>query len=237
MRVSTILHEVSFWAISGLLVAFAINNGYFAGRVAEQNVWPVTYLMVQAVEGSALLFFYIVATLYAAELVWRERDVHADGIHDSLPMPEMVDWLSKLAAIAVVELILLTLTMFCGVFMQTLAGYYRYEFLQYFKELYIVTFPQVMTFALLALFVQTVVSNKFIGHGIALGVFVITPDSFQFRLGEYALPVRLHPAVHLQRLEWLRTLRAGAVLVHYVLAGDCRISGCAVYRADEARLG
>src|SRR5271163_1501238 len=159
MRVSTILHEISFWAITGLLVAFAINNGYFAGRLAEQNVWPVTYLMVQAVEGSALLFFYIVATLYAAELVWRERDVHADGIHDSLPMPEMADWLSKLAAIAVVELILLTVTMLCGVFMQTLAGYYRYEFLQYFKELYIVTFPQVMTFALLALFVQTVVSK------------------------------------------------------------------------------
>ena len=180
MRISTILHEISFWAITGLLIAFAINNGYFAGRVAEQNVWPVTYLMLQAVEGTATLFFYIVATLYAAELVWRERDVHADGIHDSLPMPELVDWLSKLAAIAVVELFLLTVTMFCGVFMQTLAGYYRYEFLQYFKELYLVTFPQVMTFALLALFVQTVVSNKFVGHAIALGVFIMTPILFNF---------------------------------------------------------
>ena len=54
MRISTILHEISFWAITGLLIAFAINNGYFAGRVAEQNVWPVTYLMLQAVEGTLL---------------------------------------------------------------------------------------------------------------------------------------------------------------------------------------
>src|SRR5271163_4736678 len=76
MRVSTILHEISFWAITGLLVAFAINNGYFAGRIAGQNVWPVTYLMLQAVEGNATLFLYIVATLYAAELLWRERDTH-----------------------------------------------------------------------------------------------------------------------------------------------------------------
>ena len=94
--------------------------------------------MVQAVEGSAEFFFYIVAALYAAELIWRERDVHVDGIHDALPMRETVDWLSKLSAILVVEVVLLTVTMVCGILMQTIAGYYRYEFLQYFKELYLV---------------------------------------------------------------------------------------------------
>jgi ABC-2 type transport system permease protein len=36
--------------------------------------------------------------------------------------------------------------------MQTIAGYYHYEFLEYFKELYLITFPQVLMFALLALF-------------------------------------------------------------------------------------
>src|SRR5580698_4423854 len=180
LRIRTILHEIPFWAIVGLMVVFAINNGYFAGRVAEVDVWPVTYLMLQAVEGGAALLFYIVAALYAAELIWRERDIHFDGIHDALPMRESVDWLSKLAAIGFVELVLLTVTMLCGIMMQTFAGYYHYELLQYFKELYIVAFPQVITFALLALFVQTVVHNKFIGHGIAIGIFVLVPILFNF---------------------------------------------------------
>ena len=43
-----------------------------------------------------------------------------------------------------------------------------------------ITFPQVLTFALLALFMQTIVSNKFIGHGIVIGIFVITPILFNF---------------------------------------------------------
>ena len=30
--------------------------------------------MVQAVEGHATLFLFIIATLYAGELIWRERD-------------------------------------------------------------------------------------------------------------------------------------------------------------------
>jgi len=180
LRLRNILRDVVFWAIVVLQIAFAVNNGYFAGRVAEQNVWPVTYLMVQAVEGSALLFLYIVAALYAAELIWRERDANFSGIHDALPMPEWIDWFSRFTAIAVVEAFLLAVAMLMGMVMQTIAGYYHYEIFQYLKELYVITYPQVLAFALLALFVQTVVSNKFVGHAIAIGIFVIVPILFSF---------------------------------------------------------
>jgi ABC-2 type transport system permease protein len=62
IRISNILHEIPFWGILILMAGLALNNGHFAGRVAEQNVWPVTYLMLQSVEGAAVLFLYIVAT-------------------------------------------------------------------------------------------------------------------------------------------------------------------------------
>ena len=112
--------------------------------------------------------------------MWRERDTHFDGIHDALPMSETTDWLSKLTAIMFVEVILLAITMLVGIVMQTIAGYYHYEIVQYLKELYLVTFPQMLAFALLALFVQTVVSNKFVGHGIVIGIFVLQPILYNF---------------------------------------------------------
>lgn len=180
LRISNILHEIPFWGILLLMVGLAISNGSYAGRTGDSNVWPVTYLMLRAVEGNAALFSYIVVALYAAELVWRERDTHFDGIHDALPLSETSDWLSKLAALGFVSLTLLTVAMFCGILMQTVLGYHHYEILQYCKELYIVTFPQIMIYALLALFVQTVVSNKFLGHAIVIGAFVIEPILFNF---------------------------------------------------------
>ncbi|HTB90109.1 MAG TPA: M1 family aminopeptidase, partial [Steroidobacteraceae bacterium] len=173
LRIRLILKEVPFWAIVGLLIVFAVNNGHFAGRLGGVDVWPVTYLMVQAVEGSATLFFLIVAGLYAAELIWRERDTRFDGIHDALPIGESSDWLSKLTAIAFVECILLIITMAIGMLMQALSGYYHFEVWQYVKELFFITFPQIIGFAMFAMFVQTMVSNKFIGHGIVIGVFVL----------------------------------------------------------------
>jgi hypothetical protein len=180
LRIRNIVREIPFWGITALMLVFAINNGSYAGRSGGTDVWPVTYLMLQAVEGSATLFFYIVATLYAAELVWRERDTHFDGIHDALPLRPAVDWLSKLSAIALVELFLLTLTMLVGIGVQTAQGYYHYEIGQYGKELYLVTFPQVLGVAILAMFVQTVVSNKFVGHGIVIGLFVLQPILYSF---------------------------------------------------------
>ena len=180
LRMSNILRDFPFWSILALMVANACTNGHFAGRVGGTNVWPVTYLMLQSVEGGSILFLYIVATLYAGELIWRERDTNFHGIHDALPMRESVDWLSKFLALAVIELILLLVAGLCGIVMQTVAGYYHYELLQYGKELFVITFPQVMTFALIAMFVQTVVGNKFIGHAIVIGIAVITPILFNF---------------------------------------------------------
>jgi ABC-type transport system involved in multi-copper enzyme maturation permease subunit len=182
LRISNVLREIPFWCLLLLMIGLAINNGHFAGKLADRNVWPVTYLMLQSIEGAAELFFYIVATLYAAELIWRERDTQFSGIHDALPISETTDWFSKLFALCFVELVLLTAAGLCGILMQTLAGYYHYELFQYVKELYFVTFPQILTFALFALFIQTVVSNKFLGHGIVIGTFVITPILYNFGL-------------------------------------------------------
>ncbi len=180
VRISNTTRELPFWALTILLGVFALINGHFAGRMAERNVYPVTFLMVQAVEGTAILFLYIIATLYAGELIWRERDTSFSGIHDALPIGETTDWLSKFVTLIFIEGALLAVILVCGIIMQTVAGYYNYDLLQYFKELYFITFPTVIGFALLAFFIQTVVSNKFMGHAIVIGIFVLTPILFRF---------------------------------------------------------
>ena len=180
MRIRNIVREIPFWAITLIMVVYIFVNGHFAGRVQGRDVWPVTYLMLQAVEGNAMLFLIIVTTLYAGELIWRERDTSFEQIHDSLPMREGIDWLSKFCSLAVVQLILLTVVLFCAIVSQTVQGYYHYEFLQYFKELYLITFAQVVIYSFLALCIQTLVPNKFLGHGIVIGFFILIPILYRY---------------------------------------------------------
>ena len=180
LRISNITHELPFWALLVAMVVFSLVNAHFAGHRDDAQLYPVTFLMLGAVEGNASLFLYIIATLYAGELIWRERDTRFSGIHDALPMRESTDWLSKLAALAVVELILLTIVGVCGVFSQAISGYFHFELLEYGKELYLVGFPQILIFSLAALFFQTILSNKFIAHGLVIGLFVLNIVLFNF---------------------------------------------------------
>ena len=180
LRIQNIVREVPFWAIGFLMVIFCAINGNFAGEVSGVKVWPVTYLMLDVLQGGANLFLYIVAALYAGELIWREHDVRFDQIHDALPQKDWTDWLSKFVALTLVEGLLLTIVMVVGVIMQTVAGFYRYELLHYCKELFLIALPQVVMVVLLALFVHTVVRNKFVGHAIIIGFFVLIPILYRY---------------------------------------------------------
>lgn len=194
LHVRNITREIPFWAILVLLAAFSLMNGYFAGRANDENVWPVTFLMLNSVEGNAQILLYIVATLYAGELVWRERDTRFAGIHDALPMAENTDWWSKFSAVLFVEFWMLVLSMLCGMLMQTILGYFHYEFAQYLEELFLIVFPQIIGFTLIAFFVQTVVRNKFLGHAIVIAVFLAQAVLFRFGLeNTLLLPGQIPP--------------------------------------------
>jgi ABC-2 type transport system permease protein len=180
LRFSNISREVVFWAIVVVMIVNTSINAYFAGEMNEVYVWPVTYLMVQALQGGSFLFLFIITTIYAGELIWRERDVRFEQIHDSLPVADWTDWLSKFFALAFVNFVLISVVIFCGIAVQTFLGYYHYEIPVYLKEMYLIALPQMLTFALLALVVHTLVSNKFVGHALLIGFFILIPVLYRY---------------------------------------------------------
>jgi len=180
LRFLNIVKEVPFWAITLIMIVFVLINGHFAGNTNGVEVWPVTYLMLEAVSGQAGLFLIIIGALYAGEVIWRERDVRFDQIHESLPLRDWTDFASKFFALALVEALLIAVVMVCGVFSQAITGYFHFELLHYFKELYLVYWPQILMVLLLALFLQTVIGNKFVGHALVIGFFILIPVLYRY---------------------------------------------------------
>jgi len=180
LRFSNISREVVFWAIVVVMIVNTTLTAYYAGQSNDVYVWPVTYLMVQALQGGSFLFLYIITTIYAGEVIWRERDVRFEQIHDSLPVADWIDWLSKFFALALVNFVLVSVVIFCGIAVQTFLGYHHYEITLYLKEMYLIALPQLLTFALLALVIHTLVSNKFVGHALLIGFFILIPALYRY---------------------------------------------------------
>jgi hypothetical protein len=180
LRVLNIVRDVVFWAICLIMVVFVLVSGHFAGRTNGVDVWPVTYLMLQAVSGNSGLFLIIIGAMYAGEVIWRERDVRFEQIHDSLPLRDWADFVSKFLALAVVQALLVGVVLVCGVLSQIVEGYFRFELWQYAKELYLVYYPQMLMVLLFALFLQTVLGNKFMAHAVVIGFYILIPTLYAY---------------------------------------------------------
>jgi ABC-2 type transport system permease protein len=178
MRFFNIVREIPFWAITLIMLVFVLISGHFAGNNNGVEVWPVTYLMVSVVSGQSGLFLFIIGALYAGEVIWRERDLRFEQIHDSLPLRDWTDFVSKFLALAMVETVLASVVLVCGVLSQALSAYFRFELGHYAKEIYLIYLPQVLMVILLALFLQTVLGNKFVAHAVVVGFFILIPTLY-----------------------------------------------------------
>jgi hypothetical protein len=148
--------------LAGIL--FMVAAARTAGDIYGTPTYPVTYQIIELTGGSFALFVLIIITFYAGELVWRERDAHTHELVDALPLPGWVLFLSKLFALFLVQVLLAAVVMASGMAIQLAKGYTRLEPMLYVKELFGLSLIDYWLLCVLALTVQALVNNKYLGH-------------------------------------------------------------------------
>jgi ABC-type transport system involved in multi-copper enzyme maturation permease subunit len=106
--------------------------------------------------------------LYAGELVWREREAGLGEITDAAPVPDGVRFLGKFLGLGLILAVWMALLMAVGMAVQVRMGYYKFEIGLYLKVLFGLQLPEYLLFAVLALVVQGLVNQKYLGHLLAL---------------------------------------------------------------------
>ncbi|QEC44767.1 M1 family aminopeptidase [Pseudobacter ginsenosidimutans] len=112
---------------------------------------------------------------YAGEILHRERTVRIHGLIFSTPAPGWILWLAKAATLLVLVLMLVTANIATGIGIQLYAG--AVPEIPGYLELYYLSAWPVFLFAILILFVQALIRNKFLGMMISLlvcSVFVFS---------------------------------------------------------------
>ena len=103
----TTLREKGFIALAILAVLNGADNAWSASAPspdAEQD------LVLRVIAANTRLFFILIATIWAGELVWRERDLRADGMLDALPTRSSATVLGKLVGIHGAQAVLVALS-------------------------------------------------------------------------------------------------------------------------------
>jgi hypothetical protein len=186
----SVFRSPAFFVLMAIGIFNAWGGLWFASRLYGTEVYPVTRLMVQALQGSFAIIPMIIAVFYAGELVWRERQQRMHEIVDATAAPDWVHLLPKIVAIVAVLLFAGVLAIATAVVVQLVRGYTQIELTNYLQWYLL---PQSVTAALLAVlavFVQTLVPHKMIGWAVMLAyvvsTMVLTALGFEHNLYQYA---------------------------------------------------
>jgi ABC-2 type transport system permease protein len=152
---------------------------------------PVTYRMVETIQGSLYLFLLAMITYYAGVLIWRERDARMDEITDVAPHRSTLAYAAKFVALLGVIASIQALMMAVGVTFQAYSGYTRFQLGLYASELFVYDFSLFVLQAVLAFFIHVLSPNKYVGYFgyiifLVANVFVWAPLNVATRLVRYA---------------------------------------------------
>ena len=125
---------------------------------------PVTYRLIEIIQGSLYLFLLGMVTYYAGVLVWKERDARMDEIEDAMPHSDWPSYASKLSALLCTIFLIVCVALASGILMQAFSGYHRYQFGLWITELLGMDFTLFIFYAVLAYFIHVISPNKYIGY-------------------------------------------------------------------------
>ena len=164
-------------AYAVLLMIGLLNAGgalWFADDFNGSAVLPVTRIFVETLTGAFSIIPIIIATYYAGDLVWRDRERRTHEIIDSTPVADWAFALPKIAAIALVLLSTALVGVVAAVSIQAIKGYSNFELGNYALWYVAPTMVTSLQLAVLAVFFQAISPNKFVGWGLMVVYLVAT---------------------------------------------------------------
>ena len=142
---------------------------------ASANAWRArdggAAAVLDAVELHARLFFILVATIWAGELVWRERDVRAHELTCALPVRAGAMAAGKSAGIAAAELVLVLALVAIALAVQAAGG--ALDLANTAARMLGGLWPAAVSLTLVSLAVHAAVRNKVLGHLLLIAAWVI----------------------------------------------------------------
>lgn len=157
-----------------LAMSFAVATLFFTGEIYGAPILLVTRMVITALTGTFGLISIVIAIYYAGELVWRDRDRRVHEIVDATATPDWTFLIPKILALALVLISTLLIGVLAGVLTQAIKGYTNFELEKYL--LWYVA-PQSLSFlllAVLAIFIQALSPNKFVGWAIMVVYLIST---------------------------------------------------------------
>ncbi len=168
-----IIGDNFFKAILVAALGFLFFDGWFGAPIYGTPSLPLTYYMLEVKDFTYVILVFVLIVFMTGEVMHRERTVNYDQIFGTMPIPNWVVYGSKFLSLLLLCFFLVNMVMVSGILNQVIQGYYNFELGKYIFDLYVIEFPEYINFVMLSFFVHSLVTRKFLGHVVAIAVWVL----------------------------------------------------------------
>lgn len=152
----------------------AVGALIYANEIYGTPVRALTFVTIGTLQGAFTLFPLIIAIYYAGELVWRDRERKMHEIIDATSLPNWAYLVPKVLAVSGVLIATLLVSVVAAIIVQLARGQGDVELGQYFAWYVLPTSVDMVILAILAVFVQALSPNKYVGWGVMVVYLVAT---------------------------------------------------------------
>jgi ABC-type transport system involved in multi-copper enzyme maturation permease subunit len=193
MDLRTILLSVPFYVMLALGVQGAVT--YFNSETFDvfpgNRTVPATALMLGYFRAGLIQSALLIIVYYSGELVHRDRRLRIAEIVDASPFPDGVSVISKVLTVCLVVTALMLVAGLTLVVLQAADGYTNFEFGLYAKGIFGINAFQYYMLCVLAVVIQVLSPNKWLGMLVVIAAFIASPvlRYFGFEHGLYAFSI------------------------------------------------
>jgi len=135
--------------------------------------YPATFHLITALRGAMALAPLIIAGFYAGELVWRDRDRRMHEVIDATALPNWAQLLPKFIALVAVLGATMVAGVLAAIVVQLAKGFTAINPGEYLAWYLLPSLVDMAQLAALALVLQVLSPNKYLGWGMLLVYFVL----------------------------------------------------------------
>ena len=188
LETAAVMRSTPFIVLLVMGLLLALTSAYYIGQVRGTSVYPVTHLMLRAIQLSMQMFLVIIVIFYSGELIWRERTLGIAGVCDSLPTPNWVFLGGKFLALVLIIAAVVSTGIVSTIAYQICRGFFHIQLALYAKGFLLITLSFIFL-AIMSFFLQVVSKNKFLGYLLMIVLLVfrrVTPElGFEHTLYRY----------------------------------------------------
>ncbi|MEX1384170.1 ABC transporter permease, partial [Lutibacter sp.] len=179
LELKSVFKSLPFIAVMLMWLFIVFSSVYstvIRGEEYGVSVYPYTNQLIELIVNPLKLFSLILIVFYSSEIVWRERSANFNTILDATPAKNWVFFTSKLTALIILPILLITSAIIICILFQLSLNFKNFQ-LGLYASVYYHYGLQLVIFCVIALFVNTLVKSKYLGMGIFGLIVLLTLNS------------------------------------------------------------